>query len=228
MAVTLGSIIFDDSHTTVEERLEEVGGRDERRVTISGFILNKSDVLTIEAELDGILDAASAQDYSAVLSLRTGRRLFVRRDRFERSVEGERLTGSFSLVLLAKDPVEESMTETSVDWNVSTSGDTQGVTPGGNIATRPKLTLACTGTVTNPAISDGVRTMTYSGIVGDGETLIFDGPNRIATLEGVDVTPYTSGDFPQASPEGTTLTYTYSDAAAHSGVVTIAFRDRWW
>lgn len=228
MAVTLGSITFDGENTTIDDRLEEVGGRDERHITISGLIIGESDVASIEAKLDAILDAASVKDYSSVLSLRAGRQLYVRRARFDRTVEGNHLVGSFSLVLLAKNPKEESTSETSASWNVSVSGATQAITPGGNTSTRPRFTLVATGTLVHPSISDGTRTITYEGIVADGETLVFDGPNAAATLEGNDVTPYTTGLFPEATPEGTTLTYSDDGSSSHTASITIAHRDQWW
>ena len=82
MAITLGPVTFDDAHTTAKEKLEEVGGRNERRVTVSGAIVGQNTVAAIEAQLDAILDAASVEDFSAELSLRSGRRLFVRRNEF--------------------------------------------------------------------------------------------------------------------------------------------------
>ena len=42
MSITLGPVTFDDSTTAVKEKLEEVGGRDERRITISGIVTGLS------------------------------------------------------------------------------------------------------------------------------------------------------------------------------------------
>ena len=39
MAIVLGSVTFDETHTTVRERFEEVGGRDARAIDISGVIV---------------------------------------------------------------------------------------------------------------------------------------------------------------------------------------------
>lgn len=228
MAITLGSETLDETHTSVEERLEEVGGRDERRITVSGLIFGLSDRDSVEGALDAIIDAASAEDYSTALVLRTGRRLWVRRDRYERAIDGERIAGSFELRLLAKSPFEESVSESSAVWNVAASGAAQAVSPAGNAMTFPRFTLVASGTIVNPTISDGTRSITYSGTVGDGETLILDGSNRTATLEGTDVLPYTDGVFPSAAPEGTTFTYTDDVTSSHTCAITIAYRDRWW
>ncbi len=228
MAITLGSVTFDEAHTMVQEKQEEVGGGNERAITISGMIVGESSVAAIVAQLDAILDAASVGDYGAELSLRAGRRLFVQRETFEQEVSAKPLGGSFTLTLKAKDAIEESTTLTTVNWGISASGATQAATANGNVFSEPKITLVATGTVVNPSFGDGTRTLSYSGTVADGETLVFDGAGRVVTLEGVDVTPYTTGLFPRVSPEGTTLTYTDDAASSHTATVTVVFRDRWW
>ena len=94
MAVTLGSVTFEVANTTVKEKQEEVGGRNERSVTVSGVIVGESTVAAIEGKLDAIIDAASVEDYTAVLSLRDSRQLMVRRNAFTREVNGESLVGA--------------------------------------------------------------------------------------------------------------------------------------
>lgn len=228
MAMTLGSVTFDETHTAVHEKLEEVGGRNERQVTISGVIVDENTVADIESRLDAILDAASAEAFSAELGLRTGRRLFVRRDAFTREVRGDELTGAFTLELIARDPFEESSAVTTVNWTVSASGATQAATSAGNVYACPAITLVATGTIVNPSFGDGTRTLSFSGTVLDGETLVLDAGQNVATLEGADVMPYTSGEFPRVSPEGTTLTYVDDASSTHTATVTITYRDRWW
>lgn len=228
MAITLGSITFDEGLTQVQEKYEEVGGRDERIVTISGILTNESSVADIDALLDAILDAASVEDFTAELSLRSGRRLFVRRNAYSRSIARDARTGSFTLELKAEIPFEESTALTSVPWTVTASGDTQAATGGGTAFSLPILTLVASGTIVNPSFSDGTRIISYSGTVADGETLVFDAVQNVVTLEGLDVTPYTSGLCPYISPEGTTLMYTDDAASSHTASVTLDFRDRWW
>lgn len=228
MAITLGSLTFDESRTTISEAHEEVGGRNERAIVIKGVIVGKTSVAAIHAELDAILDTASVEDYTVELSLRAGRRLLVRRNAFFREVSGESLVGSFTLELGARNAFEEATAETSANWPVTASGATLNRTAAGNVYAEPKITLVASGAVVNPAFSDGTRTISYSGTVADGETLVFDGSARVATLEGVDVTPYTSGVFPRVSPEGTVLTYIDDASSSHTATVTVAFRDRWW
>lgn len=228
MPITLGNITFDETHTTVRETYEEVGGRNERRIEISGLITGESTVADIVSALDEIIDAASVEDFSAALSLRTGRRLYVRRDRFTREVAPDRLVGSFMMRLLAKDPFEEAVDPTSEQWPITASGATKAVATGGNVFSKPVITLVASGALVNPSISDGSRTITYSGTVGDGLALVLDGPAGKAQLDGDDVTPYTSGLFPRIEPDGTTLTYTDDATSSHTATATVAFRDRWW
>ncbi|HIJ74645.1 MAG TPA: hypothetical protein HPP83_11145 [Candidatus Hydrogenedentes bacterium] len=228
MAITLGAVTFDDKHTTVREKQEEVGGRNERQIEIVGVILGESSLSDVESKLDAIADAASEEDYSAVLSVRAGRRLLVRRESFVREVARESLAGSFALKLAAKDPFEEASSTTNVNWTISISGATKAVSANGNVFSRPTITLVASGAVVNPSFSDGTRTIAFSGTVADGETLVLDAVTGLATLEDEDVTPYSSGLFPRISPEGTTLTYEDDDASSHAASVTVGFRDRWW
>ena len=228
MAITLGPVTFDDAHTTIREKLEEVGGRNERRITISGAIVGQNTVAAIEAQIDAILDAASVEDFSAELSLRPGRRLFVRRNEFSREVQGEALVGAFKLELEAKNAFEESTSITTVNWTVTASGQTQAASSSGTVYAKPKISLVATGTIVDPSFSDGSRTISFSGTVQDGETLVLDADAATATLEGSDVTPYTSGSFPRISPEGVTLTYVDDAASSHTAQITVTYRDRWW
>jgi hypothetical protein len=227
MPITLGPITLEETNTSARERHDEVGGRDARTITIDGLI-SGSTVAQIEAGLDAILDAASAEDYTAALSLRDGRRLWVRRNKYTRELDRENLAGAFTLELEARDPFEESVDETAVNWNITASGQTQPVTPSGNVFAKPRITLVASGDIINPAFSDGTRAITYMGTVADGEELVFDAATGTATLEGADVTPYTTGLFPNLEPEGTTITYTDDASSTHTATVTIAFRDRWW
>ena len=123
---------------------------------------------------------------------------------------------------------QTSCAETSTNWPVTASGATLNQTAAGNVYAEPKITLVATGAVVNPTFSDGTRTIAYSGTIADGESLIFAAAARTATLEGVDIIPYTSGVFPRISPEGTVLTYTDDASSSHTATVTVAFRDRWW
>ncbi len=228
MAITLGPVTFDDAHTTVREKLEEVGGRNERSIVVSGAIVGQSSVSAIEAQIDAILDAASVEDFSAELSLRSGRRLFVRRNQFSREVQSEALVGAFTLELEARDTFEESTSITTVNWTVTASGETQAASSAGTVYANPKISLLATGTIVDPSFSDGSRTISFSGTVQDGETLVLDAATVSATLEGSDVTPYTSGLFPRISPEGVTLTYVDDAGSSHTAQVTVTYRDRWW
>ena len=228
MAITLGPVTFDDAHTTVREKLEEVGGRNEPRITVSGAIVGQSTVAAIEAQIDAILDAASVEDFSAELGLRSGRRLFVRRNKFSREVQSEALVGAFTLELEAKDTFEESTALATVNWTVTASGQTQAASSAGTVYAKPKISLVATGTIVDPSFSDGTRTIAYSGTVQDGEMLVFDAVTGSAMLEGSDVTPYTSGVYPRISPEGVTLTYVDDAGSSHTAQITVTYRDRWW
>ena len=228
MPIILGALTLDENQTAASEKLEEVGGRDERVITLKGVITGLADVAAIEAALDGLNDAASVEEYSATLSLRTGRRFLVRRNAFTREIDAAKQVGAFTLELHARPPFEESDSETALVWAIAASGATAEPDTAGTAEALPRIELTAIGEVVNPAISDGTNTIAYAGIVGDGETLVFDAATRTAVLEGVDVTPYTTGDFPRITPDGATLTYTDDASSTHTAAATIYYRDRWW
>jgi tail protein len=228
VAITLGSVTFDDAHTTVREKQEEVGGRNERRIELAGVIVGESTIAAVEAQLDAIIDAASVDDFSAALSLRDGRRLWVRRDAFNREIQRDRLVGAFQLTLLARDPFEEAVSETFVNWTITASGATKAASAAGNVFAKPVITLTANDTLINPGFSDGTRSIAYSGSVAASSVLVFDAAQGMVTLDGADVTPYTTGVFPRISPEDTTLTYSDDPSSSHDVDATVAFRDRWW
>lgn len=228
MPITLGSYTFDERLTSVTEKLEEVGGRDERRITIKGMIVGKETTQEIHDELDLILAAASAQDYSTELAIRSSRRLMVRRDGFVRDVRGESLTGGFTLELNALYPYEESDSETQLVWPVFLSGDTLPVAPGGNAVTDMKFTLTPSLDMVNPYFTDGLNKFLYNGTVTGGSTLVIDGVNRTVSLNGDDALAYTVGTFPRLDPAGTTLLFGCNAGFGQSGTVLIDFRARWF
>lgn len=172
MAITLGSVSLDETHTAVREDLEEVGGRNERRIRLTGSIVGENLIARIHDRLDEILDAASVEDFTAELSLRVGRRLFVRRDSFRREVFGESLAGSFVLELEARVPFEEAIALTTLPWTIAASGDTLAATSSGSAYAEPSIALVASGSVVNPAFSDGSRTIAYSGIAKSVTTVI--------------------------------------------------------
>jgi hypothetical protein len=225
---TIANITLDDAHTTVKEKLEEIGGRFERRITLAGVTANKSSLTAIDAELDALLDAVSAENFTAELSLRPGRRLFVRRESFHREVNGDRLIGAFEMGLLAEKPFEEAVSEENVAWNITESGAILVIAPGGNAPTDAVIAITAEGNLVNLSVSDGERDIVYEGIVPDGETLIIDGVERKVTLLGENVTPYTRGVFPQLHPDNTTLAYTDDATSSHTANAAVAYRARWW
>lgn len=226
MALVLGSYAFDESRTSVVEEHTEIGGQDARTICIKGVLAGTGVLSDLEDLLDAILGEAS--EAGAALSIRSGRQLFVRRVGFTREISRDALVASFELNLEAESPFEEAVAEASLVWAISSSGATQPVGTSGNVYALPKLTLVASGSVVAPSVGDGTRTIAYSGMVADGETLIFDSALRKVTLEGVDVTPYTTGLFPQVDPAGTVLTYTDDVSSSHTASVTVAVRDRWW
>ena len=226
--IILGTIQFDPMTTAVRETHEEVGGRRERVIELSGIVADHSTEAAIQAAFDAILAAASTEEYTALLSLRQGRKLMVRRTEFTRNVAESALAGAFVLKLAAKDPFEISTALHTIAWPIAASGETFNPSSNGTAHALAVIELTAVGTVINPRFATTEDEIGYAGALADGDILRFDGVAREVTLNGVDVTPYTAGTFPQISPSGSVLTYTDDPSSSHTANVSIQFRDRWW
>lgn len=228
MGITLDTICFDPAHTAVRETHEEVGGRRERVIVVSGAILGAESVASVHDALDAILAAASTADYSAQLSVRPGRVMAVRRAAFVREVQTEPLVGSFTLTLHARDPFEESAAARTVLWPVANSGATVLLLTDGTAPAPLHIRVRALSPLVNPAFSAAGDAIVYYGMLTSGDELVLDGRTGVALLNGADVTPYTLGNFPVVTPDSVTLAYTDDPAGSHSADVTIEYRDRWW
>lgn len=228
MAITLGTVLLDETHTAVHEKHAETGGRDGRSIVLSGLVLGEETIAAVEARLDAILAAASDVSYGTALSLRPGRRMWVRRTAFSRDINRSRGAGSFELHLQSGDPCEESIEPTVLPWPITSSGDTLAVPSMGNTTAPLRVTLTASGPLVFPGISDGLRTLLYEGVVAPSQVVVLDGAEGRLTLDGEDVTPYSSGDFPRLNPGENLLTYVDAPTSSHAAAAELRFRDRWW
>ena len=227
MAISVGGHVFDSTTTVVQEAYEIVGGSQTRAVRITGLVRGAGSLVDLIQTLDSIAKMASESVPTAV-SIRAERRLFARREKFSREVNVRALVGQFVLDLRADDAWEESEAEKEFTWNIALSGDTLDVTNDGNANAAPVITLTAENMLHTPALGDGVRTLTYEGTVPNGATLVINSEQRQVLLDGADVTPYTSGEFPILVPGETALEYTDDPSSTHFASAVVSFRDRWW
>ena len=228
MAILLGDYEFDAVHTAVSEKYEEVGGRDARVIQLRGLIEGTGDCAAVEAELDRILAAASGTAAETALSLRPGRRLWVRRMGFKREIMRETPAATFLLTLEAPVPFEESMECIETEWPISASGNALPLTNAGNAETPVHIALTAQDTLIDPGFRIGDRGIRYSGTLAAGDLLIFDAGRSLAWLNGDEVTPYTTGRFPRAAPGVNTLIYEDDEASVHLAQAVVLYRNRWW
>jgi hypothetical protein len=192
------------------------------------MLVGKSSSGEIETALDAILRASSEDGASTELSLREGRRLWVRRVSFTREVSKDGGAGAFVLELDAPDPAEESSTIRVFDWTITGDGSLLAIPGGGTFYSQPVISLTPEESVASPSIGDGTRTMTYEGMVGAGVTLLFDGAAGMVSLNGTDVTAYSSGMFPRVGPNDGVLSYSDATEASKRVTALVTVRDRWW
>lgn len=227
MPIDLGGYQLDNAYTAVREEYEVVGGRQTRAIQITGLLRGTGNLAALVEALDNIAQAVS-ETVPTELVLRAGRRLFARRERFIREVSARALVGQFVLALRADDAWEESAAANESSWNIGLSGATHEVSNGGNASAPLRISLGAESALVRPAVGDGERTLRYEGTVPNGAMLVFDAALREVTLDGVDVTPYTSGEFPMVEPGEQVLIYSDDPASGHMAVATVTFRDRWW
>lgn len=227
MPITLNTYTFDPALTTAREDHQEVAGQDGRTIRINGVLQGLPDTAAIESALDNILAAASEGEIS-LLSLRPGRQLRVRRQKFTREVQKDALIGRFELTLRAEDPFEQAASLTIWPWSIATSGATRDITNSGTAPAPMLLVLQANNTLIEPSITDGTRTITYDGVLPAGTVLELDAALRQARIDGNDVTPYVLGEFPELAPGPNTLTYNDDPASTHNALIAIWFYERWW
>ena len=226
--IKLNDYNFDEDYTTVTEKLREVGGSDSREFRISGLVVGKTTLSEIEAELDQILEEASKGDSQVFLQLRVGRGFNCERDRFERGVLEQERIGCFVLWLLARDPHEYSESENTGQWVVTESGAQKQLSASGNVFSLPVLEITAGGTLVEPCVSDGERSMKYVGQMVEGDELVINCAERSVVLNGEEVLPYTEGEFLRLEPGGTTFVYADGEGSSHSCTIDIKWYDRWW
>jgi hypothetical protein len=227
VSITLGTITLRRDTVSVSEKLEEVGGRDARVVTLAGLVAREPG-LSVEAAIDVILDAASRADYTTLLSVRPGRRLWVRRAAFTRETAADGYSGAYTLDLEARDPFEEAVEETVALWDILPGGPGLALAPAGNAAAPLRIELMVLDDLVSPAVGDGTRAITLNERVAAGSALVFDGAAGRVTVDGEDLTGYTDGLFPVFAPGGATLSFSESPGGTGRASARVAFRARWW
>jgi hypothetical protein len=227
VAITVGSLTLDEKTTSIEEHFEAVGGKETRLIRIAGLLPGAADQEVLEASLDEILRTVSEEEPVDV-SLRSGRRLQAHREEFVREINQARLTGRFALTLRAEEPYEVSDVLHQVPWSIVPSESSVSVSNTGNLTSAPVVSLTALGTIIAPRISDGPRSLSYDGVIESGGVLIVDGVGHKVWLDGVEITAYTTGAFPELSPGNTDLTYADDPASSHLLDGEVTYRDRWW
>jgi len=87
----------------------------------------------------------------------------------------------------------------------------------GNVETPVIIQIA--GAITNPSITFGAYTLTYTGIIPDGQTLVVDTEKKTVMLNGANALNNWSGGFPKLQPGNTSVTA--------DNKVTFIWRERW-
>jgi len=227
MTPRLGTLAFEGVRVRVRDLLEEVGGRVRRKVELSGLLGPDLTADGVAAWLDAAAGAASPRDYATALSLHPGRRLWVRRERYQREEAATGGGAAFTLGFECRDVAEESETETRVEVGLAGPGAEVVLATVGTAPALPVFGLTALTELVAPSLCDGERRLTYGGVVAAGQTLTLDVGRSAARLDGEDVTPWCAGHFPWLTAPSCVVTFDAEAAGAPAAGLVVTWRDRW-
>ncbi len=229
MRVQVGEYTFPAERTFVNTATREVLSRVRKDVEIISLLTHphcgealQAEVETLEREFEK-LDRREAH-----LSLHEGRYYSGWRRDLQIKVRKENRVASVRAHVLTDDRFERSIEEHVQQVNILQDEVSFDVEQAGNGLAFPSFLITAVGTVVNPQISDGTRTILYEGSFGAGQTLYLDSESRTAVKNGSEnVLAAVSGEFPRLSPGVTTLTYRDGPVSAHDAQLEVWYRDLW-
>jgi hypothetical protein len=223
--MVIGDVTLPETMVTVREEYEEVGGRDARRLRVSG-LLPATTLSQLQQQMEQLVQRSFETQLAVVL--RPGRVLWARRARlFHEPCIAAGLSG-FTLVLEVPDIFEYSEAEHAETWTVSAAPVSRSFATVGNASALPVCFAQSAAEWTEPSWSDGTRTLTYTGTVPAGTVLRLDASARRVTLDGDDVTPYVTGEFPEIMTPSGVLTFTCAEALTEPVLMEVRYRHRWY
>lgn len=131
--------------------------------------------------------------------------------------------------IVTGDPFSYETAAQSAARNLTTTGQTQAATNGGNAYAAPSLALTVgssgtlAATITNQATGD---VFTLSGAVTSGDIITVDGLLQTVTRGGSDVITLFDGQFPRLAVGANTFLFAWTSSSFSH--VTISFNNRWY
>ena len=226
MIPTLGNHALDQWQASVAEKQCYENGRWRRSIVIRGA----ADTFESSALLTEALDmpaAAALAPEPVLLRLRPGRSVAVRLRRFEKTCHDDAIAGAFTLELEGLTPWEEGDDLQSHEATITENGTVCEIASDGSLASPLSFTFTATGMVLLPCFSDGVHTLSYSGILQNGSILEVDSVSRKAFVDAEDVSSQVSGDFLKINPQTTPVSFEADPEGAQTGTLVLSWRERW-
>ena len=225
----IGTLELDPALTAVKETRERREDGWHRQVALTGLAPLAATAAAREAFLDALWAAAApGGDAPVSVSLRADRVFPAHALRLTRENLQEGGEGAFSVLMEGLTPWEEAETASSVPWAIAAQGAMLAVPCSGTLDAPLTLAFTASGTVYFPSFTDSTRTLFFSGTVPSGKTLVLDGVQEKAWLDGADVTGQCAGAFPRIGPgPATTLQYLDDPDSSHTGNATVTWRNRW-
>lgn len=191
-----------------------------RTITWEGNVTNEADYLKLRRHAFGSQQKVLKLSPSRQINL-TG--LKIKNERDIKEPQKTKLT----ITLLAADPLEYNVTESSAEKTVTASGDTIIVQNNGEAPTIPEWTITASAQIVNPLISDSEgNKIAWLGILAAGDVLKIRSDGTV-TKNGVE--QGSAIGMPLAANPGQTI-FTYSDdsTSSHSCVLKATWRDAYY
>ena len=215
--------------TLVDERTELVLGRIRKVVKVTLVLEKFSDKSAYEAALSDLEEQVEKLDRGqADLSIHPGRFLSGRRRKWGLVRQDNHCMAVAFLEFLAEDRFERSETENTQSFSVTQSPQSFNLNAGGNWNALPVLELTANASLSDPSFSDGTRTLSIDTDLVTGDQLVIDSESRTVSKNGTEnLLGQTTGDFPELTPNASSLDYSDNTAGNPSGTLKVTWRDRW-
>jgi Siphovirus-type tail component, C-terminal domain len=226
---SIGDYTFDESATRIVSDLRMVEKRLRREISIVGMLEGFVSASALYSEMEALEKEIEKFAVGEVtLSLVSGRFLNGKILRHRKTVDEAQRVASFRLILLSEDRFERSIEFHQETLIITASGNDIEVENAGSADSLPTLTLTATGELVDPAISDGTNTLSWSGTLSAGDTLVLDCDAHRAIKNGSEnVLASMSGQWPTLPPGETTLTYSDDISSSHSASLVVGYYDFW-
>jgi hypothetical protein len=209
---------LDKLGTEFKDSLEKSPGT--RKIIWSGNISNEADYLRFRKEVFG--------NQTKTAKLNPNRQIAIAGLDIKKVVDILKPENTkIEVTLLAADPREYNIIESSVEKTISASGTAIIVESNGEAPTTPEWIITATGTIINPVITDPKGdSIEWDGTLNPGDVLSYKEDGSVF-LNNVIIEPV-GGALISVSPGSTNFVYSDNSSSSHSCTLKATWRDAFY